>query len=396
MSEIDWIAPHYYNIIYYFSFLILTWFTFLYHVGSNGQKLLLSEGVSISQTFSFVCTVFFIFYLGLRPVTGEFVDMPMYGHYYNGVDIDTPYAPINLRAEWFWRNIAVFCKHMGANINEYFLLIEFVYLGGMYVCCLILMRKNLWMSMLFFFTAFSTYSYGTNGIRNGMACSIELVAMSLLVEKSQIKKSISYILMFLALGIHRSTMLPSAAAIATVYVVKDTKWAFRFWLISIALSLSIGPFVEQVFVALGFDDRMTSYSQGQYREEAARHVSSMGFRWDFLLYSSGPVAMIWYVTRYRRFTDIGFTMFANTYLLCNAFWIIVIRAVFSNRFAYLSWFLYPVVIAYPLLRMNLWKDQDRKTAIILFLYSAFLFYMYFIYYFGTSGFKGFDLYWWRK
>ena len=249
--------------------------------------------------------------------------------------------------------------------------------------------------MLFFFTAFSTYSYGTNGIRNGMACSIVLVAMCLLIQESQFKKLLSFILMFLALGIHRSTMLPSAAAIATVYVVKDTKWAFRFWLISIALSLTLGPLVEQVFVALGFDDRMSTY--GQYdTERQAEVLSHTGFRWDFLLYSAAPVAMIWYVTLYRRFTDIGFTMFANSYLLCNAFWIIVIRASFSNRFAYLSWFIYPVVISYPLMRMNLWKDQDRKTAIILFLYSAFLFFMYFIYYFGTTGFKGFDLYWWRK
>lgn len=396
MSEIDWFDPFYYNLVYYFTFLILSWFTILYHVGSNGQKLLRTEGVTISQTFSLIITAFYIYYLGLRPVVNAFVDMPMYGHYYDGIEIDTPYASISIHTEWFWRNIAIFCKHMGANVNEYFLFIEFVYLGGMYVCCLLMMRKNLWLSMLFFFTAFSTYSFGTNGIRNGMACSIELVAMSLLVEKSQIKKCLSFILMFLALGVHRSTMLPTAAALATVYVVKDTKWAIRFWLISIGLSLTIAPIVEQFFISLGFDDRMADYSQGQYSEKTASHFSSMGFRWDFLLYSSGPVAMIWYVTRYRRFTDIGYTMFANTYLLCNAFWIIVIRAAFSNRFAYLSWFMYPVVIAYPLLRMNLWKDQDRKTAIILFFYSAFLFYMYFIYYFGTSGFKGFEIYWWKR
>ena len=127
------------------------------------------------------------------------------------------------------------------------------------------------------------------------------------------------------------------------------------------------------------------------KEELKRYI-----HWFGEAIIAGPVAMIWYVTRYRRFTDIGYTMFANTYLLCNAFWIIVIRAAFSNRFAYLSWFMYPVVIAYPLLRMNLWKDQDRKTAIILFFYSAFLFYMYFIYYFGTSGFKGFEIYWWKR
>ena len=396
MTPIEFVAPYYYNITYYFTFLILTWFTILYYVGSSDQKILRAEGGSLSQMLALVCTVFFIFYLGLRPVTYDFIDMPMYAYTYESIDITAAdYAPMGLHSEWFWRNFGLFCVHMGMNVNEYFFMIELFYLGGMFVCCMLLMRENLWLSMLFFFTAFSTYSYGTNGVRNGLACSMELVAMCLLVQKSQLKKIWSYILMFLALGVHRSTLLPSFAALATVYVVKDTKWAFRFWLISIALSLTVGPLVEQIFVTLGFDDRMTSY--GQYdTDRQAELFSHTGFRWDFLLYSSGPVAMIWYVSRYRRFTDITYTMFANTYLLCNAFWIIVIRASFSNRFAYLSWFLYPVVIAYPLLRMNLWKDQDRKTAIILFLYSAFLFFMYFIYYFGTSGFKGFDLYWWKK
>ena len=74
----------------------------------------------------------------------------------------------------------------------------------------------------------------------------------------------------------------------------------------------------------------------------------------------------------------------------------VIRSSFSNRFAYLSWFIYPVVMAYPLLRMNIWKDQDRKTALILFFYSGFTFFMFFVYYFGTGeGFNGFNQYWWR-
>jgi hypothetical protein len=106
--------------------------------------------------------------------------------------------------------------------------------------------------------------------------------------------------------------------------------------------------------------------------------------------------MVWYVTHYRKFKDQTFNILANTYLLSNAFWIMVIRSAFSNRFAYLSWFIYPLVIVYPLLRMNIWKDQDRKTAIIFFLYSGFSFFMFFIYYFGRSdGFRGFNVYWWK-
>lgn len=394
MNPVEFVALYYYNTVYYFTFLVLTWITIMYYVGSNEQKMLRSDGGSISQPFSLICTLFFIYYLGLRPVSGTFIDMPMYAYNYDNIELEMSYMPISIHGEWFWRNIGIFCKRIGLNVNEYFLVIAFGYFAGMYICCIMLMRKNLWLAMLFFFTAFSTYSYGTNGIRNGMACSIELVAMCLVVEQGA-KRVFGMILMFLMLGVHRSTMLPSAAALATIYMIKDTKIAFRLWLVAIPLSLTIGPVIEQIFVTLGFDDRMNSYYENQFNETTQSHFSAMGFRWDFLIYSAAPVLMIWYVTRKRKFTDLTYTMFANTYLLCNAFWIMVIRAAFSNRFAYLSWFIYPVVVAYPLLRMNLWKDQDRKTAIVLFLYSAFLFYMYFIYYFGTSGFKGFDLYWWK-
>ena len=105
-----------------------------------------------------------------------------------------------------------------------------------------------------------------------------------------------------------------------------------------------------------------------------------GFRLDFILYSIMPIIMVWYVTIKRNFKDLTYHIIATTYILANAFWIMVIRSEQSNRFAYLSWFLYPLVIAYPLLRMNIWEDQDRKTGLILLAYSGFTFFMQFIYY----------------
>lgn len=396
MSEIQFIEPYYYNVLYYFLLLFLSWITVLYHIGSHGQKILHEEdNNSLSQLSAVILTAFFIYFLGLRPVTNDFGDMGLYAMNYNNTTADAAYV-FSVHGEWFWDDITIFCAHMGMNVNEYFFTIELLYIGSMFFCAWYLTRHNIWLTMLFFYTAFSTYSYGTNGIRHGLACSLVLVAMCLLMDEVKSKRIISFILMFCALGIHRSTMLPSAAALATLYVVKDTKWAFRFWLISLALSLVLGNTAAQLFASLGFDDRLERYYQSQYDEGNVNRFSSVGFRWDFLLYSAFPVLMIWYTTRHRHFTDIGYTMIANTYLLCNAFWIIVIRAAFSNRFAYLSWFIYPLVIFYPLLRMNLWKDQDRKTAIIYFLYSGFMFFMYFIYYFGTTGFRGFDLYWWKK
>lgn len=392
MEPIEFINPWYYSTAYYIFFLFLCWATTLYYIGSAQQKILHAEGSPI-QSAALILTLYLIYFLGLRQVSGEFGDMRVYNRNYELME--PIYGAININREWLWTNFAVFCRKLHMNSHEYFLAVEFCYIGGMFCCAWLLMRKNLWIAMLYFFTAFSFFSYGTNGIRNGMACSIEIVAICLLIEGGA-KRLFSFFLMFLALGIHRSTMLPSAASIASLYIIKDTKNALRFWLVSIGISLVAGPMVTNFFASLGFDDRMSSYSIDASESAAADYFSRTGFRWDFLLYSSFPVALIWYVTRYRRFTDMAYTVFANVYLLCNAFWIMVIRSSFSNRFAYLSWFLYPVVMTLPLLRMNLWKDQDRKTAIMLFLYSGFTFFMFFVYYFGTTGFKGFDQYWWRE
>ena len=392
MQPNSFLSPWYYATAYYIFFLLLSWMTVLYYVGSNRQKVLYSEG-SPMQGVALLMTISLIFFLGLRPVSSIFGDMSAYRHTYQYYIHE--YSPVNLNTEWLWDNLMFFCKSAGFNSYEFFLIVEIGYFSGMLVCSFLLMRRNLWIAMLFFCTAFSCYSYGTNGIRNGLSCSIELVAISLLTMGGR-KRFGALILMFIAFSIHRSIMLPTVAAISSVFFIRDTKTALRFWIASIFISLAAGPLVESFFVALGFDDRMDQYSSANATEQSQAQFSQTGFRWDFLFYSMFPVIFTWYLTQRRRFNDSVFNIIANTYLLCNAFWIMVIRSSFSNRFAYLSWFIYPIVMAYPLLRMNIWNDQDRRTALILFFYSGFTFFMFFVYYFGTGvGFNGFNQYWWR-
>ena len=393
MEPIEFVSPYYYNTMWQFALLIISWSTILYYIGSKRQKILMAED-SPSQAVAVVFTILATFYWGLRPMSWMFGDMWLYAMNYSHME-NAVYMMPSLSTEWLWQDFTLFCWRIGLNHTDYFFVVDLAYYGGMFVCACLIMRKNLWIAMIFFFTSFQTTSFGINGIRNGFACSLELIALAMVI-KPGIKRLFGFFLMYLALGVHRSTIIPTTAALMTLYLVKDTKNALRFWLVSLFLSLTIGPLVSQVFIALGLDDRMTVYYQGQYTEGNEDMFSHTGFRWDFLLYSAFAPLMIWYVTQKRRFHDVAYTMFANAYLIGNAFWIMIIRASFSNRFAYLSWFLYPVVIAYPLLRMNIWKDQDRKTAIILFLYSGFLFFMYFIYYYGQAGlgFEALDKYWW--
>lgn len=394
MGPITFVAPYYYNTVWYIIWLIVIWANVIYFIGSEEQKILHADGHDPSQGVAVLITLIVIYYLGLRPVYTDFVDMVNYAQIYKVLAPEQSYKSPSLSEEWLWHDIMVFFQHNGYTVNEFFLFIEFVYVMGMFLSVLVLTRNNLWVAMMFMFTSFSFVSFGENGIRNGMGCSVVMLAIALLTQESKPKKILSVFVMFLAMGIHRSVALPIAASVASIYAIKDTKTAMRFWIASLAISIVAGPLAERFFASLGFDDRMEGYTNvAQGAKDAL--FNRTGFRLDFFIYSAFPLIMVWYVTIYRKFRDKTYHVIAVTYILCNAFWLMVIRAAFSNRFAYLAWFIYPVVILYPLVRMNLWKDQDRRTALILFGFSGFTFFMFFVYYFGSTGFRGFDQFWWR-
>lgn len=159
--------------------------------------------------------------------------------------------------------------------------------------------------------------------------------------------------------------------VAARWIVVKPLHAVYIWLGSIALSLLSGTAFISFFSSLGFDDRMESYAELAESGYLADSFSSTGFRWDFLLYSSMPIVLGYVVLIMKGVRENWYRVLFNTYCMANAFWVLVIRAAFTNRFAYLSWFMYPIVIAYPLIMMRVWPDQDRKTALILAAYAGF-------------------------
>lgn len=373
----DFIEPQLYSTVYTLFMCSLSFILAFYYTLSNQNELILSKK-PISQFLALILLSITIFFIGWRPVSGWFGDMTIYSYVFNKFYGDWTYD--NERGEYLFYWIGETCKQAGFSENNYFLLIATLYFGFMAATCWRLMRRNLLLSFLFCFVSFSCFAYGTNGLRNGLACSIVMFALTFMTA-STIEKFVALLFMIAAYEIHKTTALPSLCAIIAYYWIKKPKYAIAFWVASIFISFFAGNFFTEIFVNLGFDERLEKYanttdnSPTQFTEDPIT-----GFRLDFILYSSMPIILAWYVTIKRNFKDSTYNLLATTYILANAFWIIVIRSSFSNRFAYLSWFLYPIVIAYPLLRMNIWKDQDRKIALILLAYAGFTLIMQFIYY----------------
>ena len=352
-----------------------------YSFSETNERLLMKSSVGSSLCFLLAAIV--VGFVGLRPQGTAFVDMNYYAYVYNNIYDGVASNYSGARGEWLFYEFGNLCKRLGFSDTMYFLSIAVVYFGLMLVACWRLMRNNLFVAFLFCLASLSCFTYAVNGMRNGMACSVAMMAICLLTG-NQVERVFSILLMFCAYNIHHSTALPCLCALAAMTFVKEPKFAIAFWVFSILISIVAGNAMTELFVGLDFDDRMEQYANLPKEVEdmliADQSPDNTGFRLDFLIYSAMPVLMAWYVTVKRNFQDNVYNVIATTYVLANAFWVMVIRSEQSNRFAYLSWFLYPLVIAYPLLRMDLWEDQDRKTALILFVYVGFTFFMDFVYY----------------
>lgn len=311
-----------------------------------------------------VLWIVFALWIGFRPMSPVFGDSVFYSHTYHLMQqnlleniMDSP--------DWLWDLFASSCSHI-MDVSYFFTIIAIGYFGFTLLSCKILVGNNVLAGYLFMLGSLSIFSYATNGIRNGFACSVVLVAIAL-IALSKKNLIVTILLTLIAVNIHKSTVLPLVCLFASLFVVRSFKWSYTFWILSIVISLLAGGSITSFFARLGFDDRLSYLST-----MTAYKFSRTGFRWDFLLYSMMPIILGYYIVIKRRIYDRAYLILLNTYTLSNAFWIMIIRANFSNRFAYLSWFMYPIVLAYPLLKLNIWgQDQGKNASKIMLAHIGF-------------------------
>lgn len=311
------------------------------------------------------------FWIGFRPISGSaFGDTVNYAVEY--AMMNTGQISMDWSGEWVWQWLMNGCKALGLSVNAFFTVVAAGYILSACWAVYRFMPNDPMLGIVFILNSLMFFPFGVNGLRNGLACHLVLLGVSFLLDDKWVPGCLIFLIAF---GIHRSTILPIAAILVGRFLLRDVRYFLAFWAASIFISLVAGGVVTNFFAGLGFDDRMTQYTSISDMSE----FSKIGFRWDFLLYSAFPVVMAWYVCIRKNIQDNWYNVLCTTYCICNAFWIMVIRSAFSNRFAYLSWFLYPIVIAYPLVNMPIREDQDRFTGWILLAYAAFSVFMWFVF-----------------
>lgn len=367
------ISPYIYNQVYYWIAFILCAFVFFRYSTSSNNKLLLQQNTFVP---AFLLSVLIILYLGLRPTHYVFGDMGTYARGYRVGQMSG--MAIEAKGEWFFAWIQQVLIDLGFDETVFFLVCAIGYIYLQYWVCRKLLWENVWIAMLFILSAFEFYEFAVNGVRNGLACAIVMAAMTIAVQANGNKMQllIAVIIAFLDFNIHKSVIIPIVCSVVALYYIKNPKYALYIWVASIFVSLAVGNFfVNRMGDLMAGEAKYADYAAGHSTET---NFSRSGFRWDFLLYSAMPVLLIYYINVKKNIRERIFDFFAVTYLLANSVWILVIRMNFSNRMAYLSWFLYPLVLAYGLIRLHIWDDQDRKIGLFLLLHAGFTLFMFLI------------------
>lgn len=337
----------------------------LYLMSLSNKKLL--RGTN-NNFIPFIFVLFVTLYIGTRPLWC-----------YTDTQLYTTIFQLVQKGEWakipgdttepFFHFIEYLCIEMGT-AHDWLLVIATFYVICMTVAVYRWMPHHFFLAIMFCFTAFSFFSYGTNGIRNGMATSIALLGLSFFC-KNKLYTIIGFLLLILGMNTHKTIAIVIVAASATFFF-KSTNRIITIWLVCIILGLLFQDTFKSLFIWLSDDGRMEYYLNMTIDNE---NFSDTGFRWDFILYSSAPILLGWYTIIKKGITDKTYQFLLHTYIFANCFWILINTAAYSNRFAYLSWFMYPILLAYPLCKFNIFKNQGTTTALIFIASIAFSYFV---------------------
>lgn len=357
---------YFYRYIYLIIVTILSFFIYqkYKYLTPESGRLIKTRG---NQTI--LLAIFFIIFIGMRPESGIFVDMMNYKLYYSVLYYGEPF-----RFDWVADNFLfdnyfhyLASKHMP--ISYFFITMSIIYFGCSYIGIKRLFPNHSMAAYLVFLAAFSTFSYATNGIKAGAAASIFIMALGYMD-----KKIICLTLAFVSLGFHHSMQLPIAALIFT-FLLKNPKWFFFGWGVCLLMAILHITYFQNLFGGMT-DEQGASYLIVQEDNTAG----GIRFRPDFILYSAIPIWIGYQYEMKKKLTSKIYSTLLHFYLVTNAVWMLCMYASFNNRVAYLSWFIYPIVIIYPYLYIDNSEKKYVKFSKAVKYHLYFTLFMFFIYY----------------
>lgn len=306
------------------------------------------------QIFFYAFLAFLIILIGFRPVGGAngFADSPMYINWLNKaregefVTKDIGFGLIVYICSFFPNRILfVVCATLS---------IVLLFFTSKKVS-----NRNWFLFFMGFITMLYYWNHNVFSIRQGLGAA--LFTYGLLLDR----KNAKYLLMLAAVLVHKSYLLPLVAYFLTLLDKLSVLHLLVLWFGSILVSYFFGNYFEWIigyFVNL-FDSRSIYF---QLQVDDGYLYSRTGFRIDMIFYSFIFIlfGLYYYLTEK---TDNNYITFFKIFLITNIFFILILQVNQSYRFAYLSWFITPLLVYYPLLKSDKKIDNTYWVTLVAFL-----------------------------
>lgn len=291
-------------------------------------------------------------------------DKPTYLEYY--LDAENFYG--DFTREVIWGKLQIFLSSfLMKNELLYWLFYSFVYCLAYFVVA----RKLFPYEYAGYFVlcvvgCMGFVSYGSNTIRAGFGIALLLMAFS------SDNRWLKCLLPLVAVGCNMPMLIPFSGYLIARYIMRKDLWCECIWVLFLLITLTTSVVSDIMLLAGGLDDRAAEF----VNVDETTEVYNVGFRTDFLLYSLIPVLFVKYNVRNLVGENLIYHTVYRAYLLVNALWLLLIRLPFTDRFAYLSWFMIPFLLMYPVLNEQLDTQRPQRYVLsaigIFFLVNAAL------------------------
>lgn len=309
-----------------------------------------------------------ILYIGFRPINEETGD----SRNYERIFLNSGSMNLAEQSDIVFYGMMKLMHSWGFDITEFFLLVALIYVAAYAVFCRRYFPNNQYMVFVSVLVSLSFFGYGINGIRNGLAVAFFLLIFMCWMYKKYVW---AMILSIIAIKIHGAVVLPIMALLMTS-VIKNARLFYIFWIVCFIISISFGRQIEQFINQ--YSTMLSSHDEDYFstmRDD--RIFSIVGFRYDFLLYGMIPIVVSYYYIIVKKIEDVFYHSIVGIYVLCNSFWLLMAYSWLSNRYSFLSWFIYVPVILYPIIKYEKGIKCIRKCRIFYLLNYAFTLIMYF-------------------
>lgn len=357
-----------YQSIYLILVTIMTLFLYSQYHNRNGYN---EFKPTQNRVVGVVIVAFFIIFIGFRPVSYQyFGDMGNYASWYSTFFEGSRFNFDPNAENRIFDNLFAWWGAERLGVTSFFWFIALIYFGASYMGIRKLFPYHKVAAYVVFLAAFSTFSYATNGIKAGAAASLFIMALG---YRDNLKVCIPLIL--ISWGFHHSMLMPVAAFVITLFV-KNPKIYFIGWAFCFLMAAAHVTSFQHLFAGA-----TTEHGANYLLTEGGNEGTKGGFRIDFIIYSAMPVIIGWYAV-FRKKLQISdmYKNLLNLYLCLNGTWMLCMYAEFTNRIAYLSWFLYPIVLIYPFLNENWGKNRYKMFGLVMLGHLGFTLFMNIFYY----------------